>query len=98
MSICSECNMRERRFSIIKGKKYFRKTCKLCERISTHKPYLKYRKNFCEFCGFIPVNMCQLDVDHVDGNHNNNSQDNLQTLCANCHRLKTFTQLWEKKK
>jgi 5-methylcytosine-specific restriction endonuclease McrA len=30
-----------------------------------------------------------LDVDHKDGKHKNNSEDNLQTLCANCHRLKT---------
>ena len=55
----------------------------------------KYRfavKSSCEFCGFIPVEMCQLDVDHIDGNHNNNDISNLQTLCANCHRLKTFLQ------
>ena len=38
--------------------------------------------------------MCQLDVDHIDGNHNNDEEVNLQTLCANCHRLKTYVQLW----
>jgi len=55
----------------------------------------KYRhavKESCELCGFIPVDMCQLDVDHIDGNHNNNEPSNLQTLCANCHRLKTKLQ------
>jgi 5-methylcytosine-specific restriction endonuclease McrA len=31
----------------------------------------------------------QLDVDHIDGNHANDDPSNLQTLCANCHRLKT---------
>jgi 5-methylcytosine-specific restriction endonuclease McrA len=31
----------------------------------------------------------QLDVDHIDGDHTNNELNNLQTLCANCHRLKT---------
>ena len=56
------------------------------------KPYLKYKKLKCDFCGFMPVNMCQLDVDHIDGNHRDNNPKNLQTLCANCHRLKTFTQ------
>jgi 5-methylcytosine-specific restriction endonuclease McrA len=40
-------------------------------------------------CGFVPVHSCQLDVDHIDGNRNNNDLANLQTLCANCHRLKT---------
>lgn len=43
----------------------------------------------CECCGFIPEDMCQLDVDHIDGDHQNNCVTNLQTLCANCHRLKT---------
>lgn len=26
----------------------------------------------------------------IDGNHKNDAPSNLQTLCANCHRLKTF--------
>ena len=41
-------------------------------------------------CNFVPVNPCQLDVDHIDGDNKNNNPDNLQTLCANCHRLKTY--------
>lgn len=53
-------------------------------------PYRKYKKDYCESCGFIPQYQVQLDVDHKDGNNKNNSVDNLQTLCANCHRLKTF--------
>lgn len=40
-------------------------------------------------CGFVPVDECQLDVDHINGDHSDNSIENLQTLCANCHRLKT---------
>jgi HNH endonuclease len=51
----------------------------------------RFKKNTCEMCGFIPLDLCQLDVDHKDGNRNNNSLENLQTLCANCHRLKTKT-------
>lgn len=54
------------------------------------RPHLKFREGCCSFCGFVPIHMCQLDVDHIDGDHNNNSPDNLQTLCANCHRLKTY--------
>jgi len=49
-----------------------------------------FKKSFCEVCGFVAKNKCQLDVDHIDGNHENNEPSNLQTLCANCHRLKTW--------
>lgn len=51
--------------------------------------YKSYKKDSCEKCGFVPEHSCQLDVDHIDCDHSNNSPDNLQTLCANCHRLKT---------
>lgn len=30
-----------------------------------------------------------LTVDHIDGNHENNSPENLQTLCTVCHAIKT---------
>jgi len=46
-------------------------------------------QNGCEKCGFVPEWMGQLDVDHIDGDKSNNNEDNLMTLCANCHRLKT---------
>ena len=49
----------------------------------------KHKKPHCETCGFVAVHRSQLDIDHIDGDHNNNSLSNLQTLCANCHRLKT---------
>jgi 5-methylcytosine-specific restriction endonuclease McrA len=51
--------------------------------------YRKHKKDYCELCGFIALHRVQLDVDHIDGNRTNNDPDNLQTLCANCHRLKT---------
>ena len=43
----------------------------------------------CIRCGFIPEHWSQLDVDHIDGDHRNNALENLQTLCANCHRFKS---------
>ena len=57
---------------------------------SRKRPYRLFVSNKCSNCGFIPMHICQLDVDHIDGNRNNNNISNLQTLCANCHRLKTF--------
>lgn len=54
------------------------------------RPYTKFKKDKCELCGFIPEHPCQLDVDHINGNHKDNGESNLQTLCANCHRLKTY--------
>lgn len=52
--------------------------------------YLAIPKDKCAECGFIPKHYCQLDIDHIDGNRYNNSEENLQVLCANCHRLKTM--------
>ena len=51
--------------------------------------YRLHKKDRCELCGFIAIHAVQLDVDHIDGNHQNNDSSNLMTLCANCHRLKT---------
>ena len=56
--------------------------------LTSYNGYVKKKK--CECCGFKAVHRIQLDVDHVDGDHTNNLHSNLQTLCANCHRLKTL--------
>lgn len=48
------------------------------------------RNPVCQNCGFIAKNLCQIDIDHIDGNKKNNNLTNLMILCANCHRLKTF--------
>lgn len=70
-------------------------------------PYRKHRKEYCENvdgrlghkCTSTIVWNGQLQVDHIDGNHNNNKPENLQTLCANCHTLKTnIYRDWEDKK
>lgn len=41
--------------------------------------------------GFHDWNSYQfLQVDHIDGNHTHNERENLQTLCHDCHKLKTY--------
>lgn len=54
------------------------------------RPYLSAKKDYCENCNFKAIHSSQLDVDHIDGDRNNNDKSNLQTLCSNCHRLKTY--------
>lgn len=77
MLVCNRCGENKPK----KGKKY----CSPCHR----KPWRAHRKGECEECGFVPVWLGQLDVDHIDGDKTNNDPSNYQTLCANCHRLKT---------
>lgn len=82
-----------------RGQKLWDKWCSRCFDSAFH--YRKFKKDFCEMCGFMALDSCQLDVDHIDGNRNNNNIENLQTLCANCHRLKTVRNkdhLWDKNK
>lgn len=80
-----------------KNKKYCSRRCKEYAKREKNikkfgwKRYATSKKgNFCERCNLIPEHNCQLEVDHIDGNRLNNCKENLQTLCANCHRLKTF--------
>lgn len=74
---------------------YYRKLCSNCSKGGSN-AYLKktrYSKlvdtSVCMKCGFVPEHRCQIDIDHIDGDHTNDSPANLQALCANCHRLKT---------
>jgi hypothetical protein len=57
----------------------------------TNDAYRGFKGVECERCKFQPEHQCQLDVHHIDGNHANNDPVNLMTLCANCHRLATWT-------
>jgi hypothetical protein len=96
--LCIKCNKRKVTYHKYRDTIYYDKTCANCRRkekygllaTQSNYKYIKYKKEICEKCNFIPEHSCQLDVDHIDGNRNNNNPSNLQTLCANCHRLKTF--------
>lgn len=45
----------------------------------------------CSVCGWNKCNpttgRCPLDVDHIDGDSNNNKEENLRLVCPNCHSL-----------
>jgi 5-methylcytosine-specific restriction endonuclease McrA len=54
--------------------------------------YLIHQENSsCQLCGWdkknLITNKTTLEVHHKDGNYKNNSIDNLQILCPNCHSL-----------
>ncbi len=72
-------------------------TCTVCTFKRLHKKYdhnwqyQVHKLDQCRMCGF-SGHPCQLDVNHIDGNHRNNRLDNLETLCSNCHRLVTYYQ------
>jgi hypothetical protein len=73
------------------SKQYYRCYRKyLTTKTHIERPWVAHKKDYCERCGFLPEDDCQLTVDHIDGNKYNNEIDNWQTLCHNCHILKTI--------
>ena len=78
-----------------------RKWCSTCARIiarenASHykrlnfRGYTEFKKDSCARCGFVGVSSVQFDIHHRDGDGLNDNPENLQTLCANCHRLATW--------
>ena len=48
-------------------------------------------ENKCCICGWSEINpytdTIPLEVDHIDGNSENNSEENIRLICPNCHSL-----------
>lgn len=82
--LCGCGNYRESQGLSKAGNRIYRARCTTCR-----KKGRRAKADHCQLCNFIPVDSIQLDIDHIDGNPSNNNPENLQTLCANCHRLKT---------
>jgi len=69
------------------------------DQVNSKHPSRKHRKDYCEnidgrlgyTCTYpIDLDAGMLEVDHIDGNRNNNDPDNFQTLCCNCHCYKSY--------
>lgn len=46
----------------------------------------------CEICGFNEFRLdggpkCIIQIDHIDGDHDNNARSNFRALCPNCHAI-----------
>lgn len=57
-----------------------------------YKKYLIYKHGEkCMECGWCEINLVSqkvpIELEHIDGNSDNNSLDNLKLLCPNCHSL-----------
>ena len=92
--ICVKCGVskqKPRRYANGKAVTW-RAICNSCDRLLNVAKY-KYRDakdTQCNRCGFKALDPCQLDVHHIDEDHDNEHPENLETLCANCHRLHHF--------
>src|ERR1700678_688013 len=53
--------------------------------------YLRTKYSCCSLCGWQEVNpvtgRVPLEIDHIDGNSENNHETNLRLICPNCHSL-----------
>ncbi len=85
--------------------KRFRPVCSACHRHGGARPgVLAFKKHRCDnvdgrlgFTCFVdwskvPSWFRITQLDHKDGNHLNNTPENVQELCNNCHGVKTLSQ------
>jgi len=85
--LCTKCKARK---ALKKRNQCWKCSGKIGSRARRRAKALKRLGTVCSDCGFDPVNKCQVDIHHIDGDNKNQDESNLQVLCANCHRLKTL--------
>lgn len=90
---CNKCIWDKKHKDYIKRWKKGEETGLRSESVSLHiKKYLyNKRGKKCEKCGWCILNIYTLKIPlhfhHLDNDWRNNSEDNLQILCPNCHSL-----------
>lgn len=74
-------------FSHFKGQAWNKKDGSPIALDTVKKQILKVREYKCEKCGISEWNGLPITIQfhHIDGNHNNNEETNIQLLCPNCH-------------
>lgn len=85
-SECSRCQNDRKKNIIRKGIVIHKKN--YCENFDGHLGFTCIVKSKESWVGY----EMSLDLDHVDGNHNNNIPDNVKTYCKICHNKKSKEQ------
>ena len=92
---CSEvCRKRAEQERLAPGKRK-RNQAERTRRIQKRLEQFLASDRTCPKCGFVAQHPCQLDIDHIIPKRAGGKDEpsNRQTLCANCHRYKTWTDL-----
>lgn len=85
--LCSNCGIRPKQGNGKKnGKTYYKSKCARCTKYPNLKE--KAKQDYCSIC-HNKYHWIALDCDHIKQG-GGDGYDNLQIICANCHRLKSL--------
>ena len=81
------------------GRPVYRPVCGVCHKakLDLREGVTAVKKDYCENvdsrlgfeCTATIIGTYQLDMDHIDGDHYHNVPENIQTICKNCHAVKS---------